>query len=138
MTTPEANRPLTGDDLETGHPNALEPMDAALLIHNLVGLRQLLDIERGSNWQGRCHFLNQTIRTVQHLSTAERQRDEAVRALEGLRDRALEMTKAHGDPNGTDYAQGVNDQGHRWHSSACQALQSIGSGDETRALNEEG
>lgn len=55
--------------LEDGMPNALDPMDPAELIHNLVGLRQLLDIERGSNWQSRCHFINRIIRTVQHLAT---------------------------------------------------------------------
>lgn len=35
-------------------------------------------------------------------------------ALKVMRERALELTKKHGDPNGTDYEQGVNDHGHRW------------------------
>lgn len=35
-------------------------------------------------------------------------------ALRVMRERALELTHKHGNPNGTDYEQGVNDHGHRW------------------------
>lgn len=51
--------------------------------------------------------------------------DVALRALEGLRDRALAMTAKHGNPIGSDYEQGQNDMGHRWVTSTDEALRTL-------------
>lgn len=48
-----------------------------------------------------------------------------VAALWEARAHALDMTKKHGNPNGTDYEQGVNDQGHRWVSQIDRMIAAL-------------
>lgn len=176
MTTPEANRPLTGEpcggcgetDLvkaclgcrhfvsRPAHPeperDGAEPWEtgadaicAAMIERSAKSIKRvsedlyetmMIDVQ---DWlrENVTYNLSSELSRRDHaiaslkalLSTAERQRDEAVRALERIAaDDEPELANGNtGDLLAREF----------WNR-ARQALQSIGSGDEARALNEGG
>lgn len=93
--------------------------ERGLTPENLALVERELDF--GGSWFVHFEDMNRLLdaaRQEGRANTLEASRpsdDEGVRAvLDRLRVDAILLTQKHGDPNGTDYEQGVNDHGFRW------------------------